>query len=169
MAFWSQKKQVRVRKKRFRNIYKYYLFNLFMRGLLVIQTVLIFLITSVVVTLLPSWPFIYLAPLVLGLLPLIYRNKIDKKEILKLNIISSIIAIILIAMLYFFYVVPLQNTVSRAASSGADLGALGNIVTVAHILSYRYMLTGSFIFLALFNIPFIIYYLFSHKERQKTL
>jgi hypothetical protein len=138
-----------------------------MKGLLIIQTILVFLVASFVTTLLSSsWIYAYLLPLLLGLIPLLYRNKIEKKEILKINIISTVIVAVLIISLYFVYIAPLQEQFRQAASSGADMGSLGTITT---LFSFGHMLRNGVIFLILLNVPFTAYYFLNKEDTQKTL
>jgi len=140
-----------------------------MKGLIIIQTVILFLITAVTTTMFPRWIFLYLFPILLGLISFAYAKKFEKKEILKVNIISSLIAMVLITALYFLFALPLQNEVNQALSSGADPTALGNNIYIVQIFAFEHMLRSSFIFLILFNLPFLVHYFFGNSEKQKTL
>ena len=121
--------------------------------LLIIQTIILLIIMlsfSIV-----GIYFAFIVSLALGIIPILYLGKIDKKQLLKINLISSLIVAIIVVLVYFFYLRSLQGLIT--------VDNLPGFITLIDVNDFLLKTLGS---LVIFNIPGIIYFFFG-KEIKK--
>jgi len=128
----------------------------------IISTILLFLVTAIV-SLIISQYFQLIIALAVGFIPIIYKNKVDKKQILKINITCSIITEILVLILYFVFLMPLQNQFQET-SYLMEVSKFSELMSILNIESF---LLNSFLFLVVYNIPFLVYYVFKVLKNKK--
>ncbi len=133
-----------------------------MGKMVVIQSILL----SIVVILLASFlggNFVYITSLIVGLIPFIYLKKHSKKEVLKTNLWSSLVALIVVlivfSILYFWF---------GAMFGMEDSISASGLPNVLAIFDAGIILRYGLIFLALFNVPVLIYYFFGKKDTQNV-
>ncbi len=91
--------------------------------------------------------------LIVGLIPLIYAKKYTKKEILGINVISSIIVGIFLIIIFFYLSLINTSQISNEL-----------IIQIIQILDLRTFLFSGLGSLVLFNIPFLFYFFFKKEE-----
>jgi hypothetical protein len=99
--------------------------------------------------------FAYIVSFGLGIIPILYLGKIDKKQLLQINLISSLIVAIIVVLVYFFYL--------RSLSGLITVDNLPGFITLIDVNNFLLKILVS---LVIFNIPGIIYFFFG-KEIKK--
>ena len=100
--------------------------------------------------------FAFIVSILLGLVTLFYFKKFDKKQVLKINILSSLIVAFIIALVYFIFLARINAMININASN-----ILFNYTKLFNINNFLIRTFGS---LVLFNIPSIIYFFLGKKE-----
>jgi hypothetical protein len=117
--------------------------------ILLILTI-IFLGLIVFLSLVTIGYFNLIIPLLFGLIPLLFLKKLPKKQILKNNIIISIIFLILTLILYLIFNYIIKGYSSEVSGIIAVINVFNNLI---------YALSG----ILLYNVPFLLYYLFNKE------
>jgi len=107
--------------------------------------------------------FSYVAALVLGFIPFLYLKKSLKKDILKVNVLSSVVAFVVLLIVHYL----LLQVKGPIASEGLSAGTIVPFVSIMFlsVFTFNGFLSGTAIFIGLFNVPFLIYFFFG-KERK---
>jgi hypothetical protein len=100
--------------------------------------------------------FFYVAAVIVGLIPFLYLKKSLKKDILKVNVLSSVVAFVVLAIAYV-----LLGQLGGHFASGAANSGVGSILSIIDISG---ALLQGVIFLVLFNVPFLLYFIFGKKD-----
>ena len=104
--------------------------------------------------------FLYIFALILGLLTFFYLKKHSKKDVLKINFWSSLVAVIIVIVVY----VTLSHFFTGLeVSDVGEIGGLGSIVSIFNIAN---LLPNGLVFIVLFNLPMLIYYFFKGKDEE---
>jgi hypothetical protein len=120
----------------------------------------IWLVIALVVSFTFLGPFAYLGALIFGLIPLWYLKKRPRNDILKTNLWSSLVTLIVAAIAYASFVFYIRDRV------WIDPGkSLMNFLGIINFGSY---LPEGLYFVILFNVPFLIYFFFRKKDAPVT-
>jgi len=127
-----------------------------MRGLIV-QSIWLTLLAIVLVLFFA--PVFVVSALVLGFIPFLYLKKSLKKDILKVDVISSIIAFVVLIIVY---------VVLNQLGGSVDPGMSESAMSYLSIISIDGFLLRGIIFLLLFNVPFLLYFFFGKKKMMEV-
>ncbi len=121
----------------------------------IIQSILLTIIIPIE-ALLFHVTFVYISALVLGFLPFLKIKTSSKKDMLKTNLWSSLFPIIVLIVLFLILKVTGVNVIPQLMGYSGFLS----------LFNFANMLPNGFLFIALFNIPILIYYFFGKRDAQ---
>ena len=122
-----------------------------MKKIIILQTIFLSIALFVLATL---GGFIWVGGLLLGAIPFLYAKKYEKKEFLKINILSSSIAFIVLVIIWGIFSFLIKGF-------GPEGQVLGLIVSIFHPSN---MLVPGLLSALLFNLPFLVYFLFGKNK-----
>jgi hypothetical protein len=132
-----------------------------MRGL-VIQSIWLSIVV-VVFTFFFQGNFSLIVTPIIGMIPFLYLKKSSRKDVLKLNVLSSIIAFIVLIAIYLLLYFSLLGIVDLENN---NLGIVGNSPLIYQMISFLgiYSLLLGSVYLLLFNLPILLFFLFGKKK-----
>ena len=120
----------------------------------VIQSIWLTLAILAFTVFLPGY-FGYFGAIILGLIPLLYLKKLLKERVLKINIWSSVIAFVVLVVVYIILAYWFNGLVTTNSTT---------LRIMLGIVNLRNFLLNMSISIVLFNIPFLIYFFFGKKK-----
>ncbi len=126
-----------------------------------IQSIILAILVVVMSTMFYGY-FTYSSAMILGLLTLFYLKKTSRKDALKINLWSSLVAFIV--MLIAYAVLSWLSSIFFGSGATGGIEASGGLVTFWEIFDINNLLPNGAAFLVLFNIPMLIYYFFGKKD-----